>query len=378
MTMLSTACQKDDVYFTDNIDLEFNWHPLRWTERPDKLHQPYVLGSSFYITVHRDHEDMDISNIHVVSTDPSVLHIEAHEADEKRVTVYCTAVGVGKSRLIAYKSENSTKEWDSVNVFVEKPDDIQLHFSGAVLLDLPWSEEEVSGHLKVLTGGTATFLVRYYKGDTRLYGHGALSSSDAGDQVSVVPDTTYLFEDREWVRLTPHQDGQHKVGLYIGDDLIKQLDVYATSPAEVAYIRLEAESDKGADDEDTLGVLAIGYNSHDERIFGMEFTWKVYSREESGEGDLYKYHFSEDCETQLTAVFEGYEDQVTVYMKDGWVSSSNNLGCSLTGFSDAGPSSAAAAFTFLLIMIFLALRRRYRVKPPGSSIKLTATSPSLL
>jgi len=69
-------------------------------------------------------------------------------------------------------------------------------------------------------------------------------------------------------------------------------------------------------------------------------------------GDLYRYDSDPDDEHTVGAYFDGLQDEVTIH-GDGRVSSTNNIGCAMSG-SGRG-SLASLAFIGVAAMV---LRRR--------------------
>jgi len=203
----------------------------------------------------------------------------------------------------------------------------------------------------------ATFLVRYFDGNQRLFGNGVLRAESVGtDQIELFEETTYVFENREWLQMRPIIANTFAVELFAGDIQVAQFTVEGVTPSEVDRIDLLGESEQGADEEDTLCVLAQAYDRDGHPVYGAEFNWNVNEFEQTQMGDLYLYDYDPDFTVDLSAEFEGLEARISIHSSGGHVSSTNLLGCSSAGRPASLPE--AALVLGLSVLGFTIARRR--------------------
>src|SRR4030095_9779737 len=89
--------------------------------------------------------------------------------------------------------------------------------------------------IDVLEGGTVTLLVEYYRGEERLYGNGALVAEGSSD-ITASPEQTFLFENREWLQLTPGHAGDHTVNMQAGASSLGTLTVHAVRTDSISSV----------------------------------------------------------------------------------------------------------------------------------------------
>jgi hypothetical protein len=207
--------------------------------------------------------------------------------------------------------------------------------------------------IRVLTGGTATFEVRYYLGSERLFGNNAVSVDVDDFLLDAYSDQTYLFENREWLRLSPDATGLYEVTLAVGGQDVQSYLVEAVTADVIEQVEIEAETTARARKDDLLYLLAHARDGSGGDIWGVAFDWAVDGAQEPGDGDLYYYYYEEGEAHQVSAHRNGASDEVTVFMSEGGVTSSNSIGCRTV---DPG----AGLVGLLLPLLFVALRRRRR------------------
>jgi hypothetical protein len=78
------------------------------------------------------------------------------------------------------------------------PDRVELLAHGSLILGR--DDEAVVREARLLEGGEATYLVRYFRGGRQLHGNGVLGV-EAPEGVTSTPRTSFLFENREWLTL---------------------------------------------------------------------------------------------------------------------------------------------------------------------------------
>jgi hypothetical protein len=355
------GCPDDQVHFHDNIDLVFDFRPFNPAKPPpDDLHTPYVVGATFRMYAFRDHDRMRLDDAWVASSNPSVMDIAGLRTSESSVSFDCYPDRPGFTDITVYRNDRARTVWGRARVEVAVPDRAQLTFAGPLFINASDHETDefvVRGPVPVVVNGTASFLVEYFRNGTKLSGNGVLDARPRGDGIDAHVRQTWLVEDREWIQLTPFEPGDHVVDLYVGDLLIETVTVRAVQPEDVAFIELRPESDKAAREGDFLAVWALGYDDAGNPIFGLEFDWDILNnlQSEPGEGDLFKYEYERREDATLEASYRGETQRVHIHADYGWVSSTNDLGCTAGRFGGAGPGALALAAVSALVLV---LRRR--------------------
>jgi uncharacterized protein (TIGR03382 family) len=201
---------------------------------------------------------------------------------------------------------------------------------------------------RILEGGTATYLVRYYNGDRELHGNQVLSVN-APAALTAEPRTTFLFENREWLSLTATTPGAASVELLVDGDSHGTFPVVTVPETDIASVVMLTQSESGAHDGEWLVALAQSFDSQSRRIFGVDYTWDVDGVEQTAEGDLYRYEYKKGAIEMVHAERNGMGDSAEIQSDTGYVDSSNRIGCAATG--GAGP---------LVVLAVLGLVRRRR------------------
>lgn len=339
-----------DIYLSDDIDLDFDWNPIEG--RGDTLHTPYVVGTQVVISAN---DVLDQSEDELTwalsSSDEAVLRIDSQV--NGRAT--CTALSAGTATIRVH-DEDGEEIYDG-QVEVREPDRAELFAHGPLIIGQSFDEALVQGPIRILAGGMGTFLVRYYDGDQRLYGNGVLEAQVDGAGLEAEARQSYLFENREWLSLSPEWVGTHHVELFASGISVGQGVVEAVDTSEVAEVALLAEDEGGASEEEWLAVLALAYDFAGEPIYGVEYAWDIDGDLEDGMGDLYRYEYAEDTEVELGANFQEMRDAVWIHASEGYVSSTNNIGCSAAA---SRPASRRTAATIALALLGLTLLRRRR------------------
>lgn len=352
-----SGCPQDQVNFSDDLDMVFDFKPFNPLHPPpDDLHIPYVVGAEFRMYAFRDHDRMSLEDSWAESMDHTILDIRDRQSDKEWSDFACAALRPGVTEVVLYRSASSEKEWGRAFVEVAQPDRVDLTFAGPFFIHTDPDDYRVLGTVNVLAGGTATFLVEYFQGTRRLYGNGVLEARVRGPGMEAWSAQTYFFEDREWLQVAALEPGNHVVDLSVDGVAVGTLSVRALTDNDVAFIELRAESDRHAEDGETLAVLALGYSGGGEPIYGIEFDWSIDGQQESGQGDLYKYPFHRRMNSDLEASYGPHSQSVYISGgDDGWVSSTNRLGCAGSSRS-SGPG---APILFLAVLAgTLVLRRR--------------------
>lgn len=348
------ACHPDARFeFSDTIDLDFDFG----LSRADTLHQPYVEGSSFtiYVDDRREHLDdgvtLDVEDGDVLAVDETGV-----SNDGEMAWALVDAVGTGRAEVAVV--DDRGKVLDSETVEVVRPDDATLLAAAPVFVgrsDFPAETEEA----KILLGGTATFQVVWTDHGERLFGNGALDFDiDDPELARVEVRHSWLFEDREWIQITPLQSGSFEVGIVHAPSghAIRWFAVDVVDETDIAEVTLVGQNERGAEDGDWMVVAAQAWDAAGVPIYGVEYTWDVDGLAQAGEGDLYRYEYDPAQPVLLGAENDAGRAEADIHAGEGYVDSSNNIGCSTVG-------SGSRMSAFLLVPLAAMLRRR-RIRSP--------------
>lgn len=349
LILATTGCS--DLYLADDIDLDFNWTPLEGVG--SSLHTPYVVGTHVVIEAEdATDEDADL-NFTLESSNESVLRIDS-QADGR---AECTAVGEGESEISVIEDGD---EIYSRTVTVREPTRAELYAHGPLIIGLGQEEALAHNPIRLLNGGMGTFLVRYYDGDERLYGNGVLRAESDGEEQGLVlaEEQTFLFENREWLQVSASELGIHHVNLFAGEIPVGEGVIEVVEEADVDSFVLIGESEDGARAEESLAVLAQAYDVEGNLIYGVEYTWDLGGVDEPGLGDLFRYRYSRDAVEDLGANFQELRDEVTIHADEGYVWSTNKIGCTAAAAQPRAPGVATIAGALVLAVLLGRRRRR--------------------
>lgn len=345
--LIFPAC--DGAYLSDDIDIELQFSLVSGPS--DELHLPYVAGTEVTLTAHHTDADESTGSWHLVSSDSRVLRIDSQAGGRAE----CTALAPGQATIKVYERPGDSHPIHSSSIEVMAPTRAELYAHGPLLLDLPPQEARVAEAL-VLVDGTATFLVRYFNDDTRLYGNGVLRTRGP-DSVTIEEKTTFLFENREWLQITPRFPEPFTVELEAAGVQLGSLLGHGLPLNLVDHVELLGQNESDAEDGDLLVVLAQAYDAVGRPIFGSEFSWDLDGEVVEGQGDLFRYEYQSHSPRELSANLGSANNVVTINASDGYVSSTSNIGCSTV---PGAVSSATPLFLFawLLVVACWRLARR--------------------
>lgn len=369
-----TACGPK-IRFSDSVDWEFDLRLRRIYD--DRLHGPYVAGSSFNIYVYDATGDNDLDGWRLESQNPEVLeivqqYIEQDDLDESDrnkdeddvIVAQVFAAGEGTAILEVYDDRGDFVRAAEVEVL--QPDRLELRAAGPLFVN---HEREVVPSLvdaspKLLSGGTATFLVEWFKGKQKLNGAGTLHVLPEHESIQDPwVRRTYLDEDRDWLTVTTADGYSAADGVvapieFLANGLhVQTVDFSVVGADAIARVELRGESESGASDDELLVVLAQAFDADDESIWGVAFDWDIDGRQEPGEGDLFRYWFRKGAWSTLGAEYNGVRGEVQIQGTEGFVDSSNDISC----FCTAQPEAPARHIALgLLGLAALGLIRRRR------------------
>lgn len=352
VALLVSSAGCEHVRLADDIDLELDFMTLAGPS--DSLHSPYVVGSSFELYVETNDDDETMNGWRIESSDPSVILVSALQtpAEHGHAHARAEARAAGSSTLTVRSRSGSVLHRSLVEV--KQPDRIELYAHGLLLIDRP-EDEARADELRVLVGGTSTMLARYYLGGEQLHGNGALSAQAPVD-VGVNIAHSFIVENRDWLQVTPTAVGERSIDLVVGDQVVTTVPLVGVEHGDIDAIALTGEDESGAHKGDLLTVLGQAFDSEGRVIYGVEFSWSVNGDQEAGEGDLYRYEYRPGSTRLLSAAVDGHETAAYIHAGDGFVSSSNLVGCSAA--PGQPPTKGASLYLIgILLACGLLLRR---------------------
>ena len=312
---------------TDDIDLTWDFS-LTPSKFDDDLHSPYVRGTKVTLFAHSSDDHPDFSGWLIESSDPAVFRINdsAVESDGRGLVAHGQAMTEGTAKLRLLDRRGHEVGHGVAEVLV--PDRAELEAHGSLILGR--DDEAPVGEARVVEGGEATYLVRYFRGDRELHGNGVLTvAAPAG--VTAQSRTTFLFENREWLTLTTTVAGTSAVQLSADQVKVASVPLVVVPETAIADVVVLTQSENGHHDDDWLAALAQAYDGNGERIFGVDYTWNVNGVEQVDEGDLYRYRFKKGLYEMVRAQRGTHADAVMIQSDQGYVDSTNHIGCAVGG-----------------------------------------------
>jgi MYXO-CTERM domain-containing protein len=354
------GCGQGDYRFSDDVDFVLDFS----RGKKDHLTTPYVAGAevSFSVWDEDDRRGTDFTGWRLASSDEQVLRVTDVVATDERVEARGFAMGEGIADLVLL--DEGGEVVSSVEVPVGFPTRVELlaaapMFLGRddvparaqnpqVLVDARVPRRDSSG-----AAGTfeATFLVRYFDGNTRLHGHRALEL-DHQDGIDAWVEHSYFAENRDWLKVRPLEEGVHALDLQVGGRTFATAEITGVGAEAVERVELFGEDESRASEGDQLLVIAQAFDEGDEPIYGVAYHWSLAGREETEVGDMYRYIFDPSARSTLVADFEGVGAQATIRGVEGFVGSSNEISCSID------PNGRTPTWTVVLLGLGLLARRR--------------------
>jgi hypothetical protein len=323
LPLLATTACGDTIYINDTIDLDWDFQLTR--PRVDaELHTPYVLGAQVDIRVSSSDEDANVGAWRAVSANAAILAIESSSADDLGLVLHTRATGGGTTDLIIMDGDH---ERARARIEVGVPDRVELDAHAWMII----GQDALApvAEARVVEGGTATYLVRYFAGDRELHGNGALTIA-APAELEAVARQSFVFENREWLTLTPGDPGTFTIELGARNQRITTLPVIVVPGTEIDRVEIHGEDESRAQKDDYMVALAQAYDALDRRVFGVEYRWSVDDVEQLGEGDLYRYNYAPGAPVMLVADDGTHSAAAPLHVGEGRVDSSNNVGCAIT------------------------------------------------
>jgi len=320
------ACGGPDITLTDDIDLtwDFSITPSKFG---DTLHTPYVRGAPVTLSVYAKDDSQTFDNWRVESSDPSVFQITKTIANATTFNANGVAVGEGSAELTVFDDQGSVI--GSADADVLQPDHIELDAHGYLIMGM--DDQAPVDDLRVLDGGTATYVVNYFKGTTELHGNKVLTIDDVPG-VMAEARQTFLFENREWLTVTANgAEGAVSMPLRSDGDPVGSMPMTIVPEIDIATVDMLTQSESGHKDGDWLVAYAQASDASARRIFGVDYSWNVGGVDQTADGDLYRYQYNAGDSQVVTATRDSHSAQGFIHSEGGFVDSTNNIGCSAGG-----------------------------------------------
>lgn len=339
------------VTMSDDLDLTFDFS---LTGPDDTLHTPYVRGATMSIDVRSSDDDVDMSGWTIESSDPSIFSVGGVQVAPTGhgITAPATASGVGNATVIVRDAGGRVQDSEDVEVLL--PDRAELHAYGPMLVGGDAADDRV-GELRVMAGGTATFLVEYWNGARQLHGNGVLGVT-ADPTLHMGDEQTFLFEDREWLVISPDASLDTTISLAADGVPIGTVPVHAVGVDAVSAVQIVGQDESGKKNDTWLVAFAEAFDAAGHEIFGVQYDWTVDGAKAELAGDLYRYKFHKGWLRNLEARFNGQSAAVTIQAGEGFVDSTNNVGCRVAP-GGRGVRGLVGVMT-LVGLLLLADRRR--------------------
>lgn len=353
------------VTMADSFDLDL------FGPHVDDLHSPYVAGARIGITVSVSN-GAGQSEWTLESSNPAVVSV-ASPLSAGSATIL--AAGPGQTTLMVRDATGAVVDSHTVSVAV--PDQVSLYAEGLLLTGAGDSAAEIT-HASIVTGGEATFLVRYFLDGTELYGSGALTpTATANLTASTVSETFAQARDFLQVATLPSAGATESVSLAIANHVVAQVPVAVVAPQAVTKVSIDPQSTSGAQDGDQLTLYAHAVDATDAEVYGAGFTWSAsgvsggsFAEDGgfvpvvpagAGPADLFFYTYASSQSETVTAAYDGFAPSAIVHAHGGSVGSTANVACAVANAAagaGAGPWGAGVAMA--MTGVGLARRRRSR------------------
>lgn len=326
--LLATFGCDSDFALSDSVDDVIDFAAVAGDR---SLHAPYVVGAHFDL-----HAPAGVASL--ASSDDDVLQIEGNGA-----VVQATAIDAGMVDVLAL--DDSGDVIGATTVEVRMPTRAVLHAAAPVFLDRSDVSTEVT-RPRLAAGGTATYLVQYFDGPTRLWGSGGLEVAGSVG-VTVRVDHELLGEHRDWLTVVGGEPGVERVALGIGGETFSEVDIDVVDPSSIADLDVFASDDVG--DPNASGVVvATAYDLDGERIDGVPFEWSLAPGAELVAADIVRYR-ADALPMELFASFGELGGGATVHADEADAAQGCNVG---------GARPGAWGAWALVLLVVGATRRR--------------------
>jgi hypothetical protein len=324
------------------------------------LSTPYVQGSKFTITVQPGGKNTG-TGWRLTSSDPTVMQIGV-QTDPGSDDWPVVATGAGHATLTV--TDSGGKVLDTEGIDVDVPTEVQLCAHGLLLAGYT-DDQSAESSVRIVSGGTATFLARYFNGTTELFGNNAVTPTGSG--VASATTAAANFSVRDFVEVSASQMGTGNVSLAVGQTT-NQVSVEAVDPTSVASVALAPQSENKAQKGQIIYVFGRALDGQGNDLFGASFSWQVNGATlpsqqfyVGGPTDLLTYQYDSSQSESISDSLAGYSASTKVHGAPATTQegTTENVGCSVArGVGMDG--GAAGAGVLAAGAVVLASRRRRR------------------
>jgi len=351
--LLASGCSK--VSMVDDVEFDLDFF-VPWSGISNEVHTPYVIGAQPTLIAQSTDSHADMSQWKFVSSDPSVFAIGKATQSRQSLSALCHAATPGQATVRIVDQDGNTLA--SQDVEVKVPDTVKVLAHGPLILGRSDAEAQVAKP-EIVAGGTATFLIKYFANGVELSGNGVLTTFPSTTDLVATPEQTEFLVERDWLRITaPSAPGPQSIGLDAGGTAVAVLDVDVVAPTAIDHLRLEGSSESGVKNGTWLVVVAEALDASSSLIFGVDYAFDVDGATQPGLGDLYRYQLESGSPRMLTARTGSQQAQAMIHSGQGYVDSTNNIGCNLSQHPGGGLFFALA----LLFTVILLRRNKLQFK----------------
>jgi hypothetical protein len=336
------------ITLSDEIDLTWDFAPS-WSRFDATLHSPYVTGTQLTLHVTSSDDKEDMSGWSIRSSDPTVIAIDSTGTDTDGIVAMAHTIGAGSADLFVLDAKGKTVGHGHTEVAA--PDRVELDAHAYLIMGM--NDQAAVDAVRIVQGGTATYLVRYFNNDRELHGYGVLAVN-APTAITATPRTTFLQENREWLQLTASAGGDDAIEMIVDGVSHGLIATHVVAETDIANVVLIGQSEKGRKDGDWLVAYAQAYDAPGNRLFGVDYTWSIDGVQQTGDGDLYRYEYKQGMYQTVTATRGALKDSAQIQSDGGFVDSSNNIGC-----ADAGGGGSGLGVIAMAAIVIVRRRRRY-------------------
>jgi hypothetical protein len=367
---LAAGCNNNGqrVTMQDDFDLDL------FGPHTDDLHTPYVVGARFNIDVTAT-DGSNTAGWTLQSSDPTVFSIgtapaQPGQSASSAFSEPVVAVAAGQATVTVL--DNDGKTVDSHVVVVGIPDSVQLYAHGKLIA----GESDVQALVstaQVVSGGDATFLVRYFEAGTELSGSGALAPTATG-AIAASAEQSTLATARDWLEVDGSAPGTGQVSLVVGGLPLSTLPVTVVGQSAIQTVTLLQQSTAQANDGATLWVVGRALDAQSNDVYGASYQWSfqgaslgsaspIFSNQPTVPTDLVSYTYQSNASGTVLASLGTLDASTVVHAQAGsvGVSSTADVACSVGAAPGAGlAGGASAAFGLAAIAAGAVRRRRVR------------------
>jgi MYXO-CTERM domain-containing protein len=311
----------------------------------EELHGSYVAGSTFAITVSAP--DGRSEGWTLSSSDPDVIRVEAPLV---RGSAFVAAGRAGEATLRVVDGSGMVEAARSVTVAV--PDRVGLYSAGMQMTGASDDAAHVT-RVKLVAGGDASFLVRYFRQGTELLGNHALGATST--TVEAARTSMSLAPARDFVRLAATTAGRSGSVSLLAGGVVTEIPLSTVDRSAVAHVTLIPAATEHAAKGASLPLFAHAVDDTSGDVYGAPFDWSVGGSHVSGRSELGDVLFTAADEQATATVAASHAslspDTIHASMTEA------NRGCAVSSTTTSATWMAPLGLALLGLAISRAQRR---------------------